>query len=178
MDRLIGKKAFVMKLTLIMALTVDGKIGKDDRHFPDWTGPEDKKMFKEMTLRAGVVIMGSKTYDTIGKPLPGRKNVILTRNPRRISDREDLVFTDKHPGAILRELAETGFREAVLAGGARVNYLFAQHRLIDELVVTFAPRVFGSGLSLFADSICMGLALEEVQQLGENLILARYRVIK
>ena len=77
-----------MKLILVMALTVDGKIGKDDAHFPDWTGSEDKKMFKAVTRRAGVVIMGSKTYDTIGKPLPGRKNVILTRNPHRLSEGE------------------------------------------------------------------------------------------
>ena len=167
-----------MKLILVMALTVDGKIGKDDAHFPDWTGSEDKKMFKAITLRAGVVIMGSKTYDTIGKPLPGRKNVILTRNPHRLSEGEALVFTNKDPVTILRELSEAGFKEAVLAGGARVNYLFAQHRLIDELVVTFAPRVFGSGLSLFSDPVCMALALEELRRLGKNLILARYRVVK
>jgi dihydrofolate reductase len=36
-----------MKVTLVMALTVDGKIGKSPEHFPDWTGKEDKRIFRE-----------------------------------------------------------------------------------------------------------------------------------
>ena len=74
-----------MKVILIMAMTVDGKIGKSHDHFPDWTGTEDKRLFAKISRQAGVVIMGSKTFDTIGKPLPQRKNVILTRNRARRS---------------------------------------------------------------------------------------------
>ena len=65
-----------MTVTLLMALTLDGKIAKDPDHYPDWTGKEDKKLFAEISKKAGVVIMGSKTFDTFGKPLPNRKNVI------------------------------------------------------------------------------------------------------
>ena len=62
-----------MKVILLMALTVDGMIARSPEEFPDWTGTEDKRMFKKTTLEAGVLIMGAKTYDTIGRPLPGRR---------------------------------------------------------------------------------------------------------
>ncbi|MDM8539056.1 dihydrofolate reductase, partial [Desulfobacterales bacterium HSG17] len=67
-----------------MAQTLDGKIAKDADHFPDWTGPEDKKLFVKLTKQAGCLIMGSKTYDTIGRPLPGRKNVIMTKDKKKL----------------------------------------------------------------------------------------------
>ena len=68
-----------------MALTLDGRIAKDSDHFPDWTEKADKKLFVQTTKRCGVMIMGSKTYDTIGKPLPGRKNIVLTRDEERLA---------------------------------------------------------------------------------------------
>ena len=56
-----------MKVVLLMATTVDGIIAKDVDEFIDWTGKEDKKYFVKITKEAGVVIMGSTTYKTIGK---------------------------------------------------------------------------------------------------------------
>ena len=93
-----------MKVMLVMALTVDGIIARDPNHFPDWTSREDKRMFKQVTQKAGVLVMGRKTYDTIGKPLPGRKNIVLTRNKQRQSAHQNLTFTDKEPGALLTAL--------------------------------------------------------------------------
>lgn len=72
-----------MKVILVAALTVDGKIGLTSDHFPDWTEPADKKLFMSVSKKAGVIIMGSKTFDTFGTPLPGRKHVVLTRNAGR-----------------------------------------------------------------------------------------------
>ncbi|MFZ0242946.1 MAG: dihydrofolate reductase family protein [Desulfobacterales bacterium] len=167
-----------MKVILLMALTVDGMIARDSDHFPDWTGREDKRLFKEITLEAGVLIMGSKTYDTIGRPLPGRKNVVLSRNKARVSQHEDLVFTDKPPGEVLADLEKQGFTAAVLAGGAQVNTLFARADLIDELYLTYVPQVFGTGLTLFCDSMSLPLALIDFKPLGTGQIFARYRVIR
>ncbi|GBC61100.1 dihydrofolate reductase [Desulfonema ishimotonii] len=166
-----------MKVILLMATTLDGKIGKSPDHFPDWTGKADKKLFVEITKRAGVVIMGSKTFDTIGKPLPDRKNIILTRNKKRISEWENLVFTDESPGAVLEHLAAEGFSEVVLAGGAMVNSLFAEAGLIDEIIVTISPKIFGFGLSLFTQEISMELVLKDVRRLGENLVCLTYSVV-
>jgi dihydrofolate reductase len=166
-----------MKVTMVMALTVDGMIGRHSNHFSDWTGKEDKKLFKELSKEAGVVIMGSKTFDTIGHPLPGRKNIIMTRNPKRVSTWDNLIFSAKPPAEILQDLSDQGVSQAVLAGGGRINYLFAQQHLIDEIYVTFAPKLFGTGLSMFSDSVDMDLSLQRCQRLGNDMLLAVYRVL-
>ena len=46
-----------MKVILVMAMTVDGMIGKSADHFPDWTGAADKRLFVKLTRQAGAVIM-------------------------------------------------------------------------------------------------------------------------
>ena len=106
-----------MKVTLLMALTADGKIGKHAAHYPDWSGKEDKKRFKQITLAAGVVVMGSATYDTIGRPLPGRKNIVLTRKTDRCANQDNLVFTNQKPAEIIRDLKSEGFEHVILIGG-------------------------------------------------------------
>ena len=45
-----------MKVTLLMALTADGLIGKDDAHLTDWTASEDKKLFKSFTQNAYIPV--------------------------------------------------------------------------------------------------------------------------
>ena len=167
-----------MKVVLMMAATVDGKIGRTSQEFPDWTGKEDKIMFKQATQRAGVVIMGSKTYDAIGKPLPGRKNVVLTRNKNRLSRHDNLVYSDTKPQQLLKELGREGYTEVVLAGGSIINSLFAREDLIDEIHITYAPKIFGQGISLFSEAVSMALQLMAVERLGSDHILAKFRVLK
>lgn len=160
-----------------MALTADGKIGKHAAHFPDWSGKEDKQLFKHITQKAGVIIMGSNTYDTIGKPLPNRKNVILTRYPEKRQNRDNLIFADRPAQDILKDLAQEGFSEAVLIGGAKINSLFAKAGRIDEIILTYSPLIFGTGLSVFSEDIQLDLELKQVKQIGKNLIYVKYKVL-
>jgi len=161
-----------------MALTADGKIGKDAAHYPDWSGSADKKRFKEMSLNAGVVIMGSATYKTIGKPLPNRKNIVLTRQPNKIERRENLIFTNQEPFEILEGLAAEGFHQVALIGGAQINALFAKKGLIDEMILTYCPLVFGSGLSVFSEAVSLDLELLSLKHLEDHVFCAHYRVRK
>lgn len=165
-----------MKVILLMAITLDGKTGKDSEHFVDWTEREDKKFFVQITKRAGVIIMGSRTFDTIGKPLPGRKNIILTRNRQRKSQWDNLVFTDQTPEELLKSLEKEGFSEAILAGGPIINTLFAREKLIDEVIVTVSPLIFGYGTSLFSEEIAMELELKDVHRRGKDLVAITYEV--
>jgi dihydrofolate reductase len=167
-----------MHVSLMVAITIDGKIAKESDHYPDWTGKADKKLYVEVTQKAGVMIMGSTTFDIIGRVLPGRKTVVMTRNPERRSDRDDLVFTALPPEQILADLASQGYKEAVVAGGAKINQIFAQKGLIDELIVTISPYAFGKGISIFSDAVDLTLSLKQVRQLDDNTICIRYRVIR
>jgi dihydrofolate reductase len=67
-----------MKLSLIVAMSRNGVIGLDNR-LP-WHLPEDLRYFKSVTM-GKPIIMGRKTFDSIGRPLPGRCNIVVTRNP-------------------------------------------------------------------------------------------------
>ena len=67
-----------MKLVIIAAIAPDGTIGHQGR-LP-WHLLEDLQHFKAVTM-SHTIIMGRKTYDSIGKPLSGRRNIVLTRGP-------------------------------------------------------------------------------------------------
>jgi dihydrofolate reductase len=64
-------------VTLIVAVADSGVIGRDNA-LP-WHLPEDLKRFKRLTMGKPIV-MGRKTFESIGKPLPGRHNIVLTRD--------------------------------------------------------------------------------------------------
>jgi len=67
-----------MKIVIIAAMNQDRVIGKDGK-LP-WHVPDDLKFFKRTTA-GHAVIMGRKTYESTGRPLPRRRNLVITRNP-------------------------------------------------------------------------------------------------
>jgi dihydrofolate reductase len=67
-----------MKISFVVAMTEDRVIGRDNG-LP-WKVSSDLKRFKALTMGKPVV-MGRKCYESIGKPLPGRPNIVITRNP-------------------------------------------------------------------------------------------------
>ncbi|MDA8139629.1 MAG: dihydrofolate reductase family protein [Desulfobacteraceae bacterium] len=167
-----------MKLILLMAMTADGKIARSNDHFPDWTGKADKRMFKELTAKAGVVIMGSRTFKTLAKPLPGRLNVVMTRTPEQWQPSQNLIFTAAPPRSVLTDLAARGFSQAILTGGATINTLFAHENLIDELMVTMVPKIFGQGLSLFSEHLEANLDLMETKEIEPGILVLHYRFVR
>ena len=115
-----------MKLTAIVAMTPERVIGKDE-DLP-WHLPEGLKFFKEHTS-GHPIIMGRKTFDSIGRPLPKRQNIVITRDP---TWQHDGVETIHHPD----ELKQLEFitPEAFIIGGAEIYKIFLP--VLDELVIT------------------------------------------
>jgi len=107
-----------MKISLVWAMAQNRVIGRNNQ-LP-WYLPEDLKYFKRITL-GKPVIMGRKTFDSIGKPLPGRTNIVVTRN--RDWSFEGVRTVDSLEAA--RELCENqaivdGTEEAMIIGGAEI----------------------------------------------------------
>jgi len=96
-----------MNVVLIAALTADGFIGRDSSHLADWTGKADKKLFADVTKTAGAMVMGSRTFATIGRALPGRRNIIYTKHPETITA-EGVETTDETPTALIARLQAEG----------------------------------------------------------------------
>jgi dihydrofolate reductase len=65
-------------LSMVVAIGDNGAIGKDGK--VPWRIPEDLKHFKNVTM-GHAIIMGRKTWDEVGRPLPGRRNLVVSRQP-------------------------------------------------------------------------------------------------
>jgi len=68
-----------MKISLIVAMASNRAIGLDNKM--PWHLSADLKKFKQITM-GSPILMGRKTYESIGRPLPGRSNIIISRNPQ------------------------------------------------------------------------------------------------
>ncbi len=115
-------------LCLIVARARNGIIGH--RNQLPWHLPEDLAFFKRTTLGAPV-IMGRKTHESIGRPLPGRRNLVVTRDAKRVfAGCENVASLDE----ALARCAAQGVSEAFLIGGAQ---LYAQGMAqADKLIIT------------------------------------------
>ncbi len=167
-----------MKVTVLMAITADGMIARDALQLVDWSGKADKQYFVDITKKAGVMIMGSKTFDTIGRVLPKRKSIVMTRNKNRISHDKNLIFTAGDPKEVIADLETKGFTSATLVGGAVINSLFMKKNLVDEIHLTVVPIFFGNGLNLFNTRLETQMQLLDVQKLGSTHVLLKYRIEK
>jgi dihydrofolate reductase len=103
-------------ITLIVAAADNGVIGRDNA-LP-WHLPDDLKRFKLLTLGKPIV-MGRKTFESIGKPLPGRQNIVVSRHPNY--RREGITVVHDVDAAIA---AAGGFPEIMVIGGAELFRLF------------------------------------------------------
>ena len=111
-----------MKLAIIVAAARNGTIGRDNQ-LP-WHLPPDLKYFKSVTL-GKPVIMGRKTYESIGRPLPGRTNIVITRQ-QDWRPGTDIVVVSSLDQAIAAEkdvTARVSDAEAMIIGGAEIYRL-------------------------------------------------------
>jgi dihydrofolate reductase len=103
-----------MVVSIIAAVAANGVIGRDG-DLP-WRLPADLRFFKHVTM-GHHLIMGRKTWDSIGRPLPGRTLVVLTRNPALALPGVRVVHDLPAALAVARA---AGDREAFVIGGADV----------------------------------------------------------
>lgn len=104
-----------MTISAIVAISENYAIGKDNQ-LP-WHLPEDLKFFKRVTI-GKPVIMGRKTYDSMGKPLKGRLNIVISRQ-KDISLPEGVLLYDSLEAAMER-VAQEDTDEAFIIGGGQI----------------------------------------------------------
>ena len=103
-----------MLISIIVAVSENGVIGKDNQLL--WRLPDDLKRFKKLTL-GHPIIMGRKTFDSIGKPLPGRTSIVITRN--RNFSMENVIVVHNIEEAI-EEAAKLETEETFIIGGGEL----------------------------------------------------------
>ncbi|BBQ54399.1 type 3 dihydrofolate reductase [Aeromonas jandaei] len=106
-----------MKISMIAAMAHDRVIGKDNQM--PWHMPADLAHFKRVTL-GKPVLMGRKTFESIGRPLPGRRNLVISRNPDYQADGIEVVGSVE---AAMALLADNEVAEVMVIGG---GHLYAE----------------------------------------------------
>ena len=127
------------KISIIVAIAENHAIGKDNKLL--WYLPNDLKHFKTITS-GHTVIMGRKTYDSVGKPLPNRRNIVITRKQLDIPGCEVVNSLEQ---AI--ELCKTE-HEVFIVGGAEI-YRQAM-ALTNKIYLTIVHQTF-EGDTYFPD---------------------------
>jgi dihydrofolate reductase len=123
-----------MKLSLIVAVAQNGVIGHNNQLI--WHLPNDLKQFKRLTT-GHCIIMGRKTFESIGKPLPNRTSIIISRN----SDFqvEGCITVSSLENAILAA-KQIENEEAFVIGGAEIYRLALP--IIDKIYLTEVHHAF------------------------------------
>lgn len=112
-------------ISLIWAMDENRLIGKDNA-LP-WHLPEDLKFFKKTTMGLPIA-MGRKTWDSLGRPLPGRENIVITRNPSFTSE-GCTILNSVHE---LVQYSQKNDKDIFVIGGAEIY----------KLVLPFANRLY------------------------------------
>ena len=103
-----------MTISLVVAASENNAIGKNNQLL--WNLPNDLKFFKNTTW-GFPVIMGRKTYESVNKPLPGRINIVISRNPSWKA--AGAISTVSLEDAI-QKAEETNCKEAFIIGGGEI----------------------------------------------------------
>jgi dihydrofolate reductase len=114
-----------MLVSIVVAVSANNVIGRGNE-LP-WRLPDDLKRFKAVTLGKPVV-MGRKTFESIGKPLPGRTNIVISRQPEFTADGCVTVRS------VDEALSAAAAREVMIIGGAEI-YRQALPR-VDQIYLT------------------------------------------
>ena len=126
-------------LSIIVAKAKNNIIGKNNELV--WHLPEDLKHFKELTT-GHIIIMGRKTYESLGKPLPNRKHIIFSQNPDFRVHEENVQVV--HSLLEIQDLIE-GKEEAFVIGGAMIyNFLmpYVKKMYVTEIKQEFDGDAF------------------------------------
>ena len=123
-----------MKVKLIVAKAENNAIGKGNDLI--WRLPADLKFFKSITI-GHTLIMGRKTFESIGRPLPGRTTIIITRDKNY--KQEGCIIAHSIENAL--ELVEND-DSPFIAGGATIYKQAFEMDIIDEMIITEVHEEF------------------------------------
>jgi dihydrofolate reductase len=163
-----------MKVFIIVASTADGFIAKNEDHPAIWTSKEDKKHFVELTKQAGVIVMGSKTFKTLPKPLKDRHNIIYSKT--KIF--EGAEVTNKDPLSLIKDLENRGYNEVAICGGRGIYSMFLKSGVVDTIYLTIEPVIFGSGINIFDFPSEHKLITKNIRHTDAGTIFVEYQIIK
>ncbi len=176
-----------MFITLAMVISVDGKITEgENADVRKWTSQEDKEHFNGLIKNNNLIIMGRNTY-IAAKPIiklsPKKLRVVLTKHPKQYKKEAvpgQLEFTSDTPKKLVEKLKARGYKKALLAGGGHTNTAFLKENLVNKLLLTVEPKIFGSGKPLVTNELMhVHLQLKSGKKLNsKGTLLLTYDIVR
>jgi dihydrofolate reductase len=133
------------RVTVVAGMARDRTIGKDGG-IP-WTYPEDMRSFREATMGTALV-MGRKTLESIGRLLPGRETIVVTRHPDAVVGRWPGAHAVTSVAEALDRSVDLGLANVSICGGGEIYALSIP--LADEMLLTYVPED-GGGDTFFPE---------------------------
>lgn len=144
----------------IVAISKNYAIGKDGK-LP-WHYSADLKFFRETTT-GNAVVMGANTWRSIGKPLPNRLNVVLSRSDLETPPEVmKLNAVDE-----VAELSKLLVKDVFIIGGAQIYKVFAD--VIEKWIVTFVPETVDGAEAFIPEDFLDGFEVEKTIDLDDDL---------
>jgi dihydrofolate reductase len=175
-----GRLTGDMMIGIISAISKNGIIGTDGAygfHIP-WNYPEDLKHFQKTTVNS-TVIMGRKTFESIGKPLKNRNNVIISSMP------SERLFTQAQGASIFTNIpdalasCDTCCKDVWFIGGASIYEEAMQYAT--KIVLTMVPDIVDTKDCLkvvrFPFINPLMFEIKKIDKLGENLKVVTYESV-
>lgn len=128
-----------------------------------WHYPADLRFFKETTL-GQAVLMGRRTFESIGRPLPGRRNIVLTRSGFSHPGVTTITGIDALPDLLAEEA-----QDLYVIGGAQVYEAMAP--LISEWIITRIPAIAEGADTFLPERIFEGYTEAGQRELGDGLVV-------
>ena len=123
-------------ITLIAAAGQNNELGKDNDLI--WHLPADLKRFKKVTT-GHAIIMGRNTFESIGKPLPNRRSIIITRNTSYKKEGCEVVHSLEDAIELIQDQDN-----AFIIGGAQIYHEAIEKNLVDQLDITEVHQDFNT----------------------------------
>lgn len=117
--------------SIIVAIGKNNEIGKNNQLL--WHIPEDLKKFKEIT-QGKTVVMGRNTFKSIGKILPNRNNIVLSKNLQNISNKKNLEIYDNFSKIIKKY--KNSVEEVFIIGGAQIYKKALELGIVEKLYIS------------------------------------------
>lgn len=153
----------------IVAVARNNAIGKDGR-LP-WHYPADLKFFKETTT-GHAIVMGFNTWRAIGKPLPNRLNIVLSRSAQ-LEDDANLLFLRSKDQVI--KLSEYLKCDVFIIGGAKTYAEFSSE--IDAWIVTRVPDEVENADVFMPEDFLDGFQSGRQSEIGDGLVVSIYEKV-
>ena len=174
-----------MKTILIFVSTLDGKVTKwGEPHVSSWSSHQDQDYYKKIWNESRLIVMGSNTFnaDTF-KPSANHQLVVMTRHPDKYKSLEisgQIEFTNESPVELTSRFKSNGHQQMLVVGGPHIATSFLKEQLIDELWLTFEPKIFGRGDNFVTEAkLDINLHLIHCEKVNEQgTLITKYAVLK